>query len=173
MMTLPGLVALWLLVRAAGYPSLVECSTTVKAGQTWMGAAAVGSSDRTASFTKDGDAVACGSTYEAGAAYAATLSSTSGQFLFDLAGGAFDDGGACSGARAESHGAALTAPADGSDMVLVAAWATGYGAVSVSAACTLVAPAPSAAPSTAAPSYAPTTAPSYAPCGGGRSGSGP
>ena len=161
--TLAGLVAFCLLGHGWGWPSKVACGDALEAGNVWMGASTVDSSDRAASFTKDGTAVACGSTYEAGASYAVTLSSTSGQILFSLAGSAFESG-TCDGARTSSNNAALTAPGDGADMVLVGAWATSYGTVYITDACTLVAPPPNPTPRpTPRPTLTPTATPVPAP----------
>ncbi|KAH8063610.1 hypothetical protein JL722_2792 [Aureococcus anophagefferens] len=158
--------------RAAAYPSRVSCGDALYDADSpvsMMGQDTALSASRTVQFERDGSAVACGGQYEAGAAYTARSSSTGGRRLFDLSGGAFD-GGSCSGARTDQNGQSLTAPADG-DMVLQAAWASGYGqrrdrgarARADRGADAGPAPAPSAAPVSSAPTAAPQPAPSAAP----------
>ncbi|KAH8076065.1 hypothetical protein JL721_48 [Aureococcus anophagefferens] len=171
--------------RAAAYPSRVSCGDALYDADSpvsMMGQDTALSASRTVQFERDGSAVACGGQYEAGAAYTAELSSTGGRRLFDLSGGAFD-GGSCSGARTDQNGQSLTAPADG-DMVLQAAWASGYGQgrrgpgpgavrgarlvgadgrAAAGAVRGAVAGADDAAPTTAAPSSSPSAAPSSSP----------
>ena len=148
----------------ASYMTSSYCSTSLSAGTTIMGSAAVSSSDRTVSF----DEASCGGTYTPGASLTARIDTTSGQYVIEVSGGSFDSG-SCSGARTTTDESTVTAPTDGSDLVLWAGWATSYGAVSISSTCTLTAPPdptgmPSPAP-TSAPIPTPTAAPTAAPTG--------
>ena len=140
-----------ILVGAGAYPSKVLCGDDLQAGESMMGKTTQDSTSRTVGFKKDGSAVSCGGEYEAGGAYTAYISSTDGRRLFHLEGGKFSSG-SCSNKRNDDDNAALTAPTDGSDMVLHAGWANGYGTVYITEKCTLT------APTTVAPTRRPTDA---------------
>ena len=140
-----------ILVGAGAYPSKVLCGDDLEAGESMMGKTTQDSTSRTVGFKKDGSAVSCGGEYEAGGAYTAYISSTGGRRLFHLEGGSFSSG-SCSNKRNDDNNAALTAPTDGSDMVLHAGWANGYGTVYITEKCTLT------APTTVAPTRRPTDA---------------
>ncbi|KAH8096255.1 FK506 binding protein [Aureococcus anophagefferens] len=123
--------------RRRGYPSRVSCGDALYDADSpvsMMGQDTALSASRTVQFERTAPpSPAAASTRPA--RRTRQYSSTGGRRLFDLAGGAFD-GGSCSGARTDQNGQSLTAPADG-DMVLQAAWASGYGQVYVTDACTL------------------------------------
>ena len=144
----------------ASYMCGSHCTTPMSEGTTIMCCAAASSSDRTVTFRDSaGATVACGGEYVPGATYTAHVSSTEHDYVLELSGGSFASGTACTdglGAAisrvCKEDGATLTAPTDGSDLVLKAGWASGYDSgVSISDACTLTgmsstSPAPSPAP---------------------------
>ncbi len=145
----------------ASYMCGSHCTTPMSEGTTIMCCAAASSSDRTVTFRDSaGATVACGGAYAPGATYTAHVSSTEHDYVLELSGGSFASGTACTdglGAAisrvCKEDGAALTAPTDGSDLVLKAGWASGYdSSVLISDACTLTGPAASSP----APSAAPT-----------------
>ena len=123
------------LAPASAYSSVMlgtsGCSRSLSAGTSIMGDSAVSSSDRTVSF----DDHTCGGTYTSGDELTARISDTGNQFVFEVSGGVFEDGDCGGGNRVTSDGETVLAPTDGSDIVLWAGWASGYGAVSITATC--------------------------------------
>ena len=138
-----------------------------------MGASATSSSSRTVYFQRSGSTLTCGSdTYTSGETLTAVISSTSNQYVLEVSGGSFSSGCDSADARVTSNSQNVVAPTDGSDLVLWAGWASGYGTVSISSTCTLSAaaatptslpiPAPSKRP-IPAPTKLPVPAPSKLP----------
>ncbi|KAJ1446430.1 hypothetical protein M885DRAFT_546532 [Pelagophyceae sp. CCMP2097] len=164
-MALRTLLTVCAVLRASAFPERLGCTRSIEVGANIMGANVISTGSRTVQLmTFDGTAVACGGTYVAGQQLVASLSSTSGLYIYDASGATFGSSGSCNGARfvgGSSH--ILTAPASGT-MKVRAAWAGGRGTVTKTPDCTLTlaAPAPTQMP-TAAPTAAPTNAPTAKP----------
>ena len=160
--SLRGAILLRLLGRTEAHASsMCTSSKSLTAGTTIMGASATSSSSRTVYFQRSGSTLTCGSdTYTSGETLTAVISSTSNQYVLEVSGGSFSSGCDSADARVTSNSQNVVAPTDGSDLVLWAGWASGYGTVSISSTCTLSA---AAATPTSLPIPAPSKRPIPAP----------
>ncbi|KAJ1445488.1 hypothetical protein M885DRAFT_418033, partial [Pelagophyceae sp. CCMP2097] len=146
----------------AAFPTFLGCDRSVDVGAVIMGSAVVESTARTVQLTRDGAPVACGGTYVAGEALLASLSSTAGQYMFDVSGATLGAAGRCDGARTDNtDGVTVTAPTTGT-ITIRAAWAPGFGIVTKTPDCTLTLAAAETTQPTANPTLAPTLDPTVA-----------
>ena len=137
----------------------LECTRSLTAGTTIMGQSAVSSTARTVYFEKDGEPVSCGSTYSAGEALTAKISSTSGNYIFELTGGCFDNGDCTDSVRVvNGDGATLIAPSSGA-LSLKAGFASSYGQVKITDTCSLTLTSSPAASPTSSPTSNPAASP--------------
>ena len=140
-----SIVLLTMVGRAEAYASsMCTSSKSLTAGTTIMGASATSSSSRTVYFQRSGSTLTCGSdTYTSGETLTAVISSTSNQYVLEVSGGSFSSGCDSADARVTSNSQDVVAPTDGSDLVLWAGWASGYGTVSISSSTALASPSAS------------------------------
>ena len=150
------------------------CSVPVIVGTQIMSMTTVSSTARTISVTRNGVPLNSGDAYVYGETLVASLSSTSGEYLIQVTGGATVTGGGCSNTRYANAATSFVLPTTGSSsMAIVAAWTTAQTTpVSISSTFTLVAPQPTAEPTlsptlmpniTPYPTYTATIPPSFAP----------
>eukprot|EP00633_Aureoumbra_lagunensis_P010439 CAMPEP_0197340220 /NCGR_PEP_ID=MMETSP0892-20130614/45519_1 /TAXON_ID=44058 ORGANISM="Aureoumbra lagunensis, Strain CCMP1510" /NCGR_SAMPLE_ID=MMETSP0892 /ASSEMBLY_ACC=CAM_ASM_000538 /LENGTH=854 /DNA_ID=CAMNT_0042844893 /DNA_START=154 /DNA_END=2714 /DNA_ORIENTATION=- len=118
-----------------------------------MSSVAIGDTSRRVIFERDGEELTCGqSKYEPGETLTARINDASSvRYIMEISGGNFDsscDGLSCDGTRCakgdgssfpDGSGEILTAPSDGSDLVLIGGFASGFGTVNIMESCTLLA----------------------------------
>ena len=127
--------ALLLLTPVAPFPSYMRtshCSKSLSVGSTIMGSAAVAStssSDASVSF----DGHECGGAYTPGATLTARFKGAN-QWVMEVSGGAFDEGYCPGNVRSGTDGSTVTAPTNGSDILLWAGYGRGCARMSASAA---------------------------------------
>ena len=137
------------------------CSRSLTAGTKIMGIAAVSSSTRTVSITRNGVPLSAGSSYVYGETLVVSLSATSGQYVIQVTGGAKISGGGCSSTRKADSSATITMPTSGSATItILAAWATSQSTVRITPSVLLTAPSSSSTTtsSTVVPTMSPTVA---------------
>mmetsp|Transcript_2444 Transcript_2444/g.7585 ORF Transcript_2444/g.7585 Transcript_2444/m.7585 type:complete len:417 (+) Transcript_2444:114-1364(+) len=166
MMKLLGGVLVLVIPRLGmGYPTDLECSRPLEVGEEIMGEAAVSDTSLTMEFLRDDETVECGGTYVPGETLTAAISDSSGiRFMLNISGGTFSNVGeecenddSCGDTRCgqsdEVTGeATVTAPSDGSDLSVFAAWATTVGTVYLTDSCVLTAGSTEDTSATSAPS---------------------
>ena len=118
-----------IVVDVSANASSLSCGTSLTAGTTIMGSSAVSSNSRSVTLTNsNGDTMTDGDTYTAGESLTAALSSTDGEYILEVS---VDSLSSCSFSTysftraVNSNSVSVTAPTDGSDLVLKGAWATG------------------------------------------------
>ena len=165
--------------QVLAYPDRLGCSRVIEVGgATIMSATPVADTTYEWIFERSGVQVACGGEYVAGESLNVRLDASGVRYVMELSAGTFSGSGCdgtsdCGGTRCakgtgsttpSGTGQALTAPTDGSDLVVHGAWASGFGAVKIPNDCLLTAAAavtsaPSAAPDLSAlPTLAPSSA---------------
>ena len=150
-------------LTSLGYAEYLRfrCDEPLAAGQRWMGRTSAGSSSKSAVWkTEAGEVIECGDTFSGTKLVAAISdeSSTRGNFVFNLAGGTFDDNDYCGGTR--NSGAEFLVTASGTQVTLTVAWAYGYGTVYVSSDCTVTLSGPEPLPPPGSPLSPPLSPPS-------------
>lgn len=151
--------------RISGYATYMTqssyCSRSLTAGTQIMSHAAVSSTSRTISVTRNGVALNSGDAYVYGETLVASLSSTSGEYVIQVTGGASVTGGGCTKTRLANADTSFVLPTTGSSTIsIVSGWTTAQNTpVGITPTFTLVAPAAVAAN----PSYPPTLMPTMKP----------
>uniref|UniRef100_A0A6S8EK33 FAS1 domain-containing protein n=1 Tax=Aureoumbra lagunensis TaxID=44058 RepID=A0A6S8EK33_9STRA len=142
-------------------PTLLECTRALEPGVEIMSSNAVLSTSVTVSFERDGETVACGEEYIPGETLTVVLSSTPTREMFEVTGGVLSTDGCGAYTGSESDGTneenfcidlgfsrcpkqgsssqEMVAPSDGSDITAKVGFANGFGTVSITETCTLVA----------------------------------
>jgi hypothetical protein len=147
-----------------GYASYMTqssyCSRALTVGTTIMGRAAVSSTSRTISVTRNGSPLTSGASYVYGETLVATLSSTSSEYVMQVSGGAVVSGGSCGATRKALSSVTFTMPASGTATIsVVSGWTTSQSqAVRITPSFSLVAPSGGGSPVTS-PTLSPASTP--------------
>eukprot|EP01038_Epipyxis_sp_PR26KG_P004332 gene4332-6133_t len=145
-----------MVLPADGHATLMTssyCSRSLSAGTTIMSKSAVISTTRTLVIKRGSTTLTSGASYVAGESLTVSISSTSGEYLFEASNAQFSSGSCTDNVRiANSNGATLVMPTSGT-VLIRAGWTTSYTTVNIISDFTLV------AATTSSPSYSPSSAP--------------